>query len=259
MSSTDFVASYIDAWNHHDAGGVAEHLTKDGTYCDVPVQQQITRDELVVHLKDFFASDSRHYILVGEVLTAENSIAFQYRACPANRVDDESGWMGAEFITMSGEVADKIEDYYQDPSLTRRGRTGADLARGVGIQRYAKSGLDTTGLQKVMAELTELMEAERVYLQSDLSLPQLAARLGCSVNHVSQAINAGFGVSFFDLINQYRVQDAMGILRTKEPVVPAILDIALAVGFNSTSTFYAAFKKATGQTPAQYRREMEQG
>ena len=121
-------------------------------------------------------------------------------------------------------------------------------------QRYAKSGLDESGLQRVMHRLTELMEEEKVFLDPGLSLPQLATRLNCSVNHLSQAINAGFGMSFFDYVNQYRVKEAMAVLCFNEGSVPAILDIALQVGFNSTSTFYAAFKKSTGQTPAQYRK-----
>ena len=44
------------------------------------------------------------------------------------------------------------------------------------------------------------------------------------------------------------------MLCKKKAQADAILNIALSVGFNSTSTFYAAFKKTTGQTPAQYRR-----
>ena len=99
------------------------------------------------------------------------------------------------------------------------------------------------------------MEKEQLFLDSHLSLPELATRLGCSINHLSQAINEGHGVSFFDFINRYRVQEATNILVQDERASPSILDVALAVGFNSTSTFYAAFKKSTGLTPAQYRRE----
>ena len=254
MISADFVASYIEAWNHHDAGGVAEHLADDGTYCDIPVQRQMDRDGLVTHLKDFFARDNSQYVLVGEVLTAPNSIAFQYRACPIGHEEGDAGWMGAEFITMEGETAGKIEDYYQNPAMENVRQSQDDGAQQVGIQRYAKSGLDERRLKKVMSQLTNTMAEERLHLEHDLSLPQLAEKLGCSVNHLSQAINAGFGVSFFDYINQYRVREAVEILCKQGVEAPAILNIALSVGFNSTSTFYAAFKKATGQTPAQYRK-----
>jgi AraC-like DNA-binding protein len=246
MLSQDFVDSYFDAWNHHDAPGVAQHLAKGGTYCDFAMQQQLSREGLIAHLEDFFARDTNVYQLLGEVLTAENSIAFQYRSGPINATGSDESWTGAEFITMNGDAAEKIEDYYQNPK-----QHGAS---SVSVQRYAKSGLDSTALQSVMRRLTDLMTTEQVYLQSDLTLPQLAARLDCSVNHLSQAINAGFGVGFFDFINQYRIQEATGMLRRDKPRAPAILNIALSVGFNSTSTFYAAFKKTTGQTPAQYRR-----
>lgn len=253
MTSTDFVASYLDAWNHHDPRAVADHLACDGTYYDIPVQQQMARDEFVDHLKEYFTRDSNCYRLIGEVLTGKNSIAFQYRACPPGEEDTDSGWTGAEFITMVGESAGRIEDYYRSPDMGAPADAAAVQPREARLQRYAKSGLDNAGLQAVMRRLNELMDSDQLYLEPDLSLPGLANRLDCSVNHLSQVINAGFGMSFFDYINRYRIKEATRLLRDNGASGSAILDIALSVGFNSTSTFYTAFKKGTGQTPAQFR------
>jgi len=38
-----------------------------------------------------------------------------------------------------------------------------------------------------------------------------------------------------------------------EPDMP-VLDVGLAVGFSSSSAFYAAFREQTGQAPGQFRR-----
>ena len=256
MTSKDFVASYFEAWNQHDPGGVAEHLAQGGNYYDVPEQQQLNRDGLIRHLQEFFAEDRNRYSLVGEILTGESSIAFQYRASPVDTSDDSEGWMGAEFITMEGDVAGRIEDYYPATDASGEQRR---VVRSVRTQRYAKSGLDEAGLKRVMDRVRGLMQDQQVYLEPNLSLPQLASELNCSVNHLSQAINAGFGMSFFDYVNQYRVEAAKGLLAGDAEINNAILDIALTVGFNSTSTFYAAFKKSTGQTPAQFRRARKGG
>ncbi len=250
MVSADFVASYFEAWNQRDPDGVAQHLSHGGTYFDIPAQAQLSRDDLVDYLTEYFRRDSNRYVLVGEVLSGEKTIAFQYRACPAGEEGDDLGWMGAEFITMEGDSAGRIEDYYRDPSL--KSLQPGSAVRG---QRYAKSGLSQAGLRAVLARLINAMEKDRLYLDSQLSLPQLSEQLGCSINHLSQAINEGHGVSFFDYVNRYRVQEATRILSREGGVAPSILDVALAAGFNSTSTFYAAFKKATGQTPAQFRRQ----
>jgi AraC-like DNA-binding protein len=248
--SSDFVASYLDAWNQHDPVGVAEHLAMGGTYCDVPTHQQLNRDKFVAHLKDYFSRDTNCYNLVGEVLTGEGSIAFQYRACQSGRTDKDAGWMGAEFLTMEGETASLIEDYYRDPALEFHNESQV-----MSSQRYEKSGLGAVGLKDLLDRLLGAMENEQAFLDSHLSLPDLASKLDCSINHLSQAINEGHGVSFFDFINRYRVEEATAILACQEKTDPSILDVALEVGFNSTSTFYSAFKKTTGQTPAQFRRE----
>jgi len=252
MLTSEFVESYFDAWNRHDPKQVADHLSRGGTYFDSSSQQVLARDELVSHLRDYFLKDSHCYTLVGEVLKGETTIAFQYRASPEGEDDVAQGWIGAEFITMEGESALKIEDYYREPQFT--GRVASSPSHG---RRYAKSGLSASGLRAVTVRLSQAMNEERVYLDSHLSLPQLAAMLGCSVNHLSQAINEGHGVSFFDFVNRHRVAEATRILAEGGNENASILDVALQVGFNSTSTFYAAFKKATGQTPAHYRRSRE--
>jgi len=243
LHAAEFVESYFDAWNHHDAGLVASHLTADGTYCDIPDQQQHSRDELLATLTSFFALNTQRYELIGEILAGSDSIAFQYRVLSPDAL--ENTFFGAEFVTFDGRGAIRILDYYNMPGLV----LSSALPR-----KYAKSGLSDTQMKNYERQLYDLMHIERVFLEPDLTLPGLAARVGCSVNHLSQVINSGFGAGFFDYLNQQRVEYARQLLRRQDGRQRSILSIAFAAGFNSHSSFYAAFKKASGQTPAQFRR-----
>lgn len=244
-----FVQTYLEAWNDQDPTGVASHLCDDGLYCDVPNQTQLGGEELLEHLIDYFSNDHYRYELIGDVLVNQNTMAFQYQVIPMNAHSGAQGWSGAEFVQLRGNVAQQINDYYRVPGAQSRRQGLSDEGR-----RYAKSGLGVEAMEELLSTLQKAMDHDEVYLDPDLSLPRLADRLGCSVNHLSQAINAGHAMSFFDYINQFRVAEAARILRQKDCQFPAILDVALSVGFNSTSTFYTAFKKATGETPAKYRR-----
>tara|TARA_B100000900_G_scaffold244300_1_gene207707 strand:+ start:5644 stop:6417 length:774 start_codon:yes stop_codon:yes gene_type:complete len=244
-SPDDFVKSYVAAWNSQDAPAVADHFSENGTYIDQGDARVLTRQSLAEHLVDYFSDDSYRYEVVGDVLFSDKAIAFQYRVVPLDPSEDLQGWGGAEFIELDGVLATRISDYYRIPG--RRGLSNAGKS-------YAKSGLNDEAMEMLLQSLKTVMEVDEAFLDPDLSLPKLAERLNTSVNHVSQAINAGHSMSFFDYINRFRVAEAAKLLRQKECQFPAILDVALSVGFNSTSTFYTAFKKATGQTPAQYRR-----
>jgi AraC-like DNA-binding protein len=249
MHKREFVRSYFDAWNQADARAVAGHLAKNGVYCDVPVNTQYSGDDLIADLAVFFLAENHRYQLLGDILTSANSIAFQYRMSSPD--SSEEDWFGAEFMTIEGDGAVKISDYY-DSSLSVGGtaaKTGDNSA-----PKYAKSGLNDVQMKRYTNQLTALMDNDKVYLESDLTMLRLAAMVACSVNHLSQAVNSGFGMSFFDFLNSYRIEDAKDILGQQSTTSTAILDVSFAVGFNSNSAFYAAFKKATGQTPAQYRR-----
>ena len=127
-------------------------------------------------------------------------------------------------------------------------------SREANNHKYAKSGLNDQQLSDYKLRLEQIMQNQKAYLRPDLTLPKLAETVDCSINHLSQVINSGFGISFFDYLNQYRIEHARELLTEIEGQSGAILNIAFTVGFNSNSAFYAAFKKCVGQTPAQYRR-----
>lgn len=243
MRAEKFVESYFDAWNHTDPEGVASHLAADGIYTDVPLNIRRTHDELIVTLNDFFAAFPHRYEVIGDIISNGNTIAFQYRVCPANgsKNEDFSSYRGAEFMTLDGDAAVTITDYYDFPISAHK-------------DKYAKSGLRRQQMQEYKRRLEEIMVSQQAYLQPNLTLPALAESVGCSVNHLSQVINAGFNMSFFDYLNSHRINHARALLAELNGSNGAILKIAFTVGFNSNSAFYAAFKKHVGMTPAQYRK-----
>ncbi|MCH9693520.1 MAG: helix-turn-helix domain-containing protein [Gammaproteobacteria bacterium] len=255
MHAAKFVDSYFDAWNHHDAQSVADHLTKDGIYHDLPENVQRTKQQLITNLNGFFSNYRHRYELTGEMLSSDETIAFQYRMIsPDGNGDDEILYNGAEFMTLRGDAAISIVDYYDIPGITRPAELAQATSHDNVQPKYAKSGLDDDHLAAYKQRLDHIMQAEQFFLEPNLTLPRLADTVGCSVNHLSQVINSGFGMSFFDYINQYRVGHAQALLTELNGQKGAVLNIAFTVGFNSNSAFYAAFKKHVGQTPAQYRR-----
>lgn len=257
MHATDFVRSYFDAWNHRDPKGIADHLTDDGVYRDIPQNVQRSHDELVSFLDEFFAEHELRYELIGEILAGNDTIAFQYRISPGLGADKEihtHSYRGAEFMKIHGEAAVAITDYYDIPGVARPSNIADVSATRLPARKYAKSGLKDRQLTHYKVRLEEVMRDRQLFLRSDLTLPKLAKAVGCSVNHLSQVINSGFGVSFFDYLNQFRIDHARRLLSRLDSQNNAILNIAFTVGFNSNSAFYAAFKKCVGQTPAQYRR-----
>ncbi len=244
MQASKFVKSYFEAWNHADPEGVADHLAPDGVYLNMPENISRSHDELIVSLSEFFSDFPQRYEMIGEVLSSKSTIAFQYRVRPARETEaDESSatYCGAEFMKLIGDSAVVITDYY-------------DLPQRVNLDKYAKSGLRREQLHEYMQRLDGMMESEHAYLLPDLTLPVLAEAVGCSVNHLSQVINSGFDMSFFDYVNHYRVNHAKEMLLQIDGQNGAILNIAFSVGFNSNSAFYAAFKKHVGMTPAAFRR-----
>lgn len=118
---------------------------------------------------------------------------------------------------------------------------------------YARSGVDPIQCARIADELRRLMRNEHLYADSRFDLQALSERSGWSPNYISQALNQGLGQNFFEFVNGFRVAAAECCLA--DPADKrTILEVALACGFGSKSTFNAVFKRMTDRTPSQYRR-----
>lgn len=105
----------------------------------------------------------------------------------------------------------------------------------------------------VEARLQQLMHDEALYRAPALTIGQLARRSGYPEYLVSAVINRRFGATFWDWINQLRV-DAVRAHLDDPHESRTLLDIAYDCGFTAKSTFNSAFKRRVGRTPSEYRR-----
>jgi AraC-like DNA-binding protein len=120
--------------------------------------------------------------------------------------------------------------------------------------KYRRSAQTTDAAARLVAKIEAAIVKDRLYRESALSLPALASRVGSRANAVSQAINQHAGLKFFDFINRFRIEEARTLLADPDNREKSVLAIAYAVGFNSKSTFNAAFKKFSGVTPTEFRK-----
>lgn len=93
------------------------------------------------------------------------------------------------------------------------------------------------------------------YSNPDFSLGHLSGEFGLSGGYLSRLFKDSFGVRFVEYVTDIRIEKAKRLLADTET---AIQDIAVAVGYTNSLTFIRVFKKHTGITPGQYRKDARQ-
>ena len=126
------------------------------------------------------------------------------------------------------------------------------------MPRPSKAGLSGDKIEEIVKKIILMMEQEKLYLETDLTLQQLADKLQVPNYQVSQAINDGMKKNFYDLVNGYRVEEAKRLLLDPKNKNFTILSMGFEAGFNSKTTFNTVFKKFTGLTPTEYRDKQDQ-
>ena len=255
MQAAELVRDYISAWNRRDPVGIASMLTTNGFYFDVPTNEKLSGKALIKYLAHDFTQRKLHYDLVGEILIGNSTIAFQYQTYNVDEPADTAARLhGAEFLTVRGDKVTSIEDYYKFPLDDLLPNALGDSGSEELNMKYRKSGMRTEQTESYKRCLLILMEKEQLYLDADLSLPELARRMNCSVNNLSQLINSDFQLSFYEFLNRYRIEAAKQLLTGNPVQQRPIGQVAESVGFRSNSAFYGAFRRLCRQTPSEYRR-----
>lgn len=129
----------------------------------------------------------------------------------------------------------------------------ADAEPATTAARYERSGLTTRQAERLRDLLLAVMDRERPWQNSELTLADLASLLKTTPHKLSEVLNSGIGQTFYDFVNGYRVREIQRRIEARDTRQATMLTLAMDAGFASKSTFNDVFKKYTGQTPSDFR------
>lgn len=100
--------------------------------------------------------------------------------------------------------------------------------------------------------ITVLFEKEKVYLNPNLKVSDIAAAIGTNRTYISAYFNKETQCTFYDYVNRFRIEYACKQLDCTDD---KIVQIAETSGFNSAQAFIRVFTKIKGISPSKYRKE----
>ena len=144
-----------------------------------------------------------------------------------------------------------------DPELFRGINSKLQLTRDI-LPKENESAVETKEFQNDLittqiSALKKYMAEKEPFLDPSLTIQELSNQIDIPVRDLSILINHHIDQHFFDFVNEYRIQKAMGILKNPLKKDLTVLEILYEVGFNSKSSFNTSFKKHTNLTPTAYR------
>jgi AraC-like DNA-binding protein len=114
----------------------------------------------------------------------------------------------------------------------------------------------TPEMLQLMKRIEELVAGKQMYLEPELSLQQIATTLNEKERNISQAINTIQRRNLNDYLNSLRIKHACNLLLADKE--KPIFEIMYESGFNTKGAFNVAFKKVTGETPTQFRKNLKE-
>lgn len=109
----------------------------------------------------------------------------------------------------------------------------------------------------IILALKAYMIKDAPYLNPELTIKDVAEAITIKVTDLSIIINHHLGQNFYEFISYYRIEKAKELLKSKAHRQLTVLEILYQVGYNSKSSFNTSFKKQTGLTPTDYRRQQQ--
>ena len=109
---------------------------------------------------------------------------------------------------------------------------------------------------QLASKIEELFSVQKIYLNPDLKLSDIATAVGSNRTYVSNYFNRDASTNFYEFVNSRRVAHACHLL--SETDLP-VRDIAINSGFGSPAAFSRVFSKHKGCTPTAFRLAQQNG
>ncbi|MEP1095163.1 MAG: helix-turn-helix transcriptional regulator [Cyclobacteriaceae bacterium] len=121
------------------------------------------------------------------------------------------------------------------------------------IPAYTEEPTESKKPSEIVKKLDDLIGKEKLYRNPELSLTDLSKSAEISERAISDTINQELNKNFYQLINEYRVEEMKERLQDPSLAHLKIFSLALDSGFNSKASFNRVFKAYTGYTPKEFK------
>ncbi len=111
--------------------------------------------------------------------------------------------------------------------------------------------------ESIFSEIETIMQKEQLYLNPDFLITDLAKVLKQPYKRISQAINTNTDLNFSEYVNKYRINEVKSYFENPVHQSKNVLEVMYECGFNTKSNFNRAFKKFTGFTPSQFKKNSQ--
>jgi AraC-like DNA-binding protein len=253
MELDKLVQAYFDAWNAHDTAALLAFFHKDASYHDAFWMETCMAEDLAQYLDDSFDLEQYWYQQSGALITVGDGVVFRYSA--HDQTDKANGpavFTGAIVFVFRDNKIFSVSDVYCNPNPAALKELARWSMRHHGRLRNMRFGLPAVMATQYRDKLSALMEQDRVFLDPNLTLSEVANRLGCSVDHLTEVVTTEFGASFYSFLDRYRATYAKDLLMKESTDPDYLYEVAAQSGFRSVERFNRAFKNIFRVRPADF-------
>lgn len=259
MDAEKLVKQYIDAWNQREVAGLLDLMHPGAAYYDAFWMESCVGRDLAQYFRDEFDEEPYWYEQVGDVIATENGVSFRYSAHdPSDANIGDPIHYGAEVLQIRDSKILTVTDFYCSTIRDDLEEVAKLAVRHHGMPTHVSSGLGALKTMRIRSALSTEIEKDEVYLDPNISLSKLAAKIGCSLDQLSIVISREFGTSFAHVMDARRIEHAKKLLQSY-PDDPNILkQVSGQAGFKSYKEFCDKFTDFLGCTPTDYCHQQRQ-
>jgi AraC-like DNA-binding protein len=145
------------------------------------------------------------------------------------------------------------KDLYKQPVRRRRQRE-EDISADENLE--TEQPLEKWGQLK--QNLLDLLEKDEIFKDPELNGEKVREMLNTNRTYLSHIINQDMNTTFYNLINSYRLNKSLEMMRDSSHRNIPLKNIAEICGFKNLSSFCTMFKQTYGKTPTEWKEEQGQ-
>lgn len=258
MDRDEIVKHYIDAWNELDVSGLLQLMHAGAAYHDAFWAEICVGPDLARYLQDAMDEEPYWFNKVGDTVGTENGVLFRYSAHDrSGSITDKPVLYGAEILNLRDGKILTVTDIYCSPFQCDLEELAVLAANRHGLPSYANSGLGALKVSRIKEGLAATVHQEQVFLDPNITLQQLAEKIGCTLEQLSIVIETQFGAEVGPFLDAQRVEFAKTLLEKNPNRADALELVATSSGFRSVRDFIEKFAEIVGVAPTDFCREHE--